>query len=200
MNGKAVHLLHKVYPDARLIYIVRDGRDALISHRFQGFIDSPQHLSREDLSIRDTFLHDPKPYLQAKRSLFANKGLRRSVEGWVRNLADTDEGGISLFEDKYLSLRYEDLLENPRIQMNRLWSFLGVDLKVKGLQTALDEELKKNPDADWQQKKAGELIEHLEKGKQGSWRELFTLEDRQVFKEIGGRTLIEWGYEQDYDW
>ena len=38
MNGKAVTLMHKVYPDASLIYIIRDGRDAVVSHRFQTFI------------------------------------------------------------------------------------------------------------------------------------------------------------------
>ena len=35
LDGEAVSLMHKVYPDAYLIYIVRDGRDTAISHRFQ---------------------------------------------------------------------------------------------------------------------------------------------------------------------
>ncbi len=42
LNGDAVRLLVRVYPDARLVFIVRDGRDAAISHRFQAFIDNPQ--------------------------------------------------------------------------------------------------------------------------------------------------------------
>lgn len=44
-NGKAVENLHRIFPDAKLIYISRDGRDAVLSHRFQNFIDAPQHLS-----------------------------------------------------------------------------------------------------------------------------------------------------------
>jgi hypothetical protein len=34
LNGDAVDEMHTFYPDGHLIYIVRDGRDTLISHRF----------------------------------------------------------------------------------------------------------------------------------------------------------------------
>ena len=57
-----------------------------------------------------------------------------------------------------------------------------------------------NPDADWQRKKAGDLVAALEKGKRGSWRELFTERDKRIFKEIAGQTLIDWGYEETLDW
>ncbi len=59
LDGKAVQQLFKVYPDAYLIYIVRDGRDAAISHRFQSFIDLTQTLSNEDLKIRLEFSAHP---------------------------------------------------------------------------------------------------------------------------------------------
>jgi hypothetical protein len=68
------------------------------------------------------------------------------------------------------------------------------------LQETVAEELHQNPDADWQREKAGDLIEPLKKGKQGSWRDLFTTDNRQVFKRIAGQTLVDWGYEKDLDW
>ncbi len=55
LDGKSVQLMHQVYPDGRLIYIVRDGRDTALSHRFQAFIDFPEQLSKEDLAIRQAF-------------------------------------------------------------------------------------------------------------------------------------------------
>ena len=55
LDGEAVERLHHVYPDGRLIFIVRDGRDAAISHPFQTFIAAPQHLSNSDRRIRTDF-------------------------------------------------------------------------------------------------------------------------------------------------
>ena len=56
-------------------------------------------------------------------------------------------------------------------------------------------EMAHNPDADWQQQKAHDIAAPLQKGKQGSWRELFTARDRQIFYETADATLLAWGYE-----
>jgi len=200
LHGKAVQLMHKVYPDSRLIYIVRDGRDAVVSHRFQSFIDASQHLSKDDLAIREAFQHEPEPFLQGERSIFTPRGLQRSVEGWVQNATETEQLGRELYNEHYISLRYEDLLERPYREMIRLWKFLDADVNVSGLDDLIASELQQNPDADWQRQKAGDLVEPLKKGKQGSWQDLFTVDDRLVFKRIGGRTLVDWGYEKNLDW
>src|SRR5512143_1248051 len=38
IHGQAVRDMYAVYPDAKLVYIVRDGRDVLISERFRNFV------------------------------------------------------------------------------------------------------------------------------------------------------------------
>ena len=200
LEDEAVRLMHKVYPDARLIFIVRDGRDVAISHRFQNFIDAPQHLPAEDLRIREDFARRPEPYLAGERSVFTSKALEREAGGWSRNVTRTHQAAGELYSDRYLHLRYEDLLAEPLEVMKMVWSFLGADSEAEGLEAALQDELKRNPDADWQSQKAGDLVEPLEKGKQGSWRALFTAQDRQAFKQLAGQALIDWGYEHGFDW
>lgn len=194
LDGEAVRKMHKVYPDAHLVYIVRDGRDTALSHRFQTFIDGVQHLSAEDLTIRDEFALDPEPYLRGEKSVFTENGIRTAAESWVRNVTETDALGRSLYGERYLSLRYEDLLNDPFGQMSRLWGALGADLQAPGLQEALERELQSNPDADWQREKAGEIADPLQKGKRGSWRQMFTGRDRGVYEAIAGETLQSWGY------
>jgi len=194
IHGEAVHLMQKVYPDARLIYIVRDGRDAVLSHRFQSFIDSTQHLSREDLSIRSAFVQDPAPFLRGERSLFTPKGIQRAAEGWVRNVGETDQAGKDIYGERYISLRFEDLTSQPWREISRLWAFLSANLKLRGLEEALQTEFEQNPDAEWQLQKAGEIAQPLQKGKSGGWREIFTNHDRQFFIDIAGDTLQSWGY------
>lgn len=201
MNGEAVQRMHKIFPDGKLIFIVRDGRDAAISHRFQAFIDAQVHLTKQDWAIRNEFERDPEPFMRGERSVFTHQGIRRAAEGWVANLKETDQLGRELFGgEQYASVRYEDLLKQPWDETQRLWRLLDVDLTLPDLQQMLTDELSSNPDAKWQQQKAGELIEPLKKGKSGSWRDLFTERDRAVFMEVAGEMLINWGYEQNLDW
>lgn len=194
LNGEAVRLMHKVYPDGKLIFIVRDGRDAAVSHRFQTFIDATQHLTKEDWAIREDFERDPEPFLRGKRSIFTERGIRKAAEGWLRNVTETDELGRQIYDQQYISLRYEDLLAESWEQMRRLWHFLAVDTTLPGLAETLTTELASNPDKDWQRQKASDLVSPLQKGKSGSWRNLFTRRDRDVFNEIAGDALTHWGY------
>lgn len=198
LGGQAVEELVCLYPDAFLIYIVRDGRDALISHRFQNFIDGPQFLKRADLRIRDDFAHDPAPYLAGKRSLYTPAALKRMAHSWVDNVTDTHALGRQLFADRYYALRYEDLLARPFEMVARIWRML--DAEPSTMEEKVLAEMQSNPDADWQQEKAPELAQALEKGKTGSWREFFTQSDKTVVKQIAGQTLIDWGYEESLDW
>ena len=77
---------------------------------------------------------------------------------------------------------------------------MGVRTDFQELPEILSVELESNPDRDWQKQKAGELVSPLEKGKSGSWRDLFTLRDKQVFKDVAGELLVSWNYESATDW
>ncbi len=197
-NGQAVDEMHKIYPDARLIYIIRDGRDTLVSHRFQNFIDGPQFLPKADLQLRDAFANDPEPFFSGQRSVFTEAALRRMATGWVKNVVETDRQGRELYGERYLAIKYEDLLKQPFESIAGVWQFLDVD--PAGHQDVVAAEMGSNPDADWQREKAGDLVATLEKGKRGSWRDLFTARDIAIFKEIAGQTLVDWNYETGLDW
>lgn len=194
LDGEAVRLMHKVYPDARLIYIIRDGRDTVLSHRFQNFIEFPQFLAHEDSRIRADFARDPQLFLSGERSVFTAKGIQLAAEGWVRNVQETDQRGKELYGERYLSLRYEDLLEHPTEELERIWTFLGAEPATESAWAGVDAELKQNLDVTWQSQKSGEIARFLQKGKHGSWQTIFTLRDRRVFEEIAGELLAVWGY------
>lgn len=196
MDGEAVRLLLKVYPDASLIYIIRDGRDTALSHRFQNFIEFPQSLSKEDNRIRAEFARNPSLFMTGERSVFTAKGIRQAAEGWVRNIQETDQLGKAIFGDRYLSLRYEDLLDRPREELQRIWSFLGAEPAADIVWAGVEAELQQNLDVDWQNQKSGEIARSLQKGKHGSWRRMFTTRDREVFRDVAGELLAVWGYDR----
>lgn len=199
-DGEAVRNLYQVYPDARLIFIVRDGRDAAISHRIQTFVDRIDHISEDDRKIYADFVKNPDPYFRGERSLYTEQGLRNFAVGWVKNLKETIGEGQDLFGARFVHLRYEDLLADTWSVMCRLWSFLGVGGLDESLHIALEVEKDSNPDADYQKAKNQALARLTDKGKRGGWRNLFTAHDKQIFKDAAGKALIAWGYEKDQDW
>src|SRR5215204_6560573 len=123
IHGQAVRDLHSIYPDAKLIYIVRDGRDVLISERFRNFVEESKFLSAEDKRIIEDLRKDQTPFTNGARSIFTEAFIRRVSEGWVKNLQETEDEARKLFSENYFGMRYEDLLSGPFEEMTKLWNF-----------------------------------------------------------------------------
>jgi len=200
IHGQAVRDLYAVYPDAKLIYIVRDGRDVMISERFRNFVEESRFLTAEDRRILADLREDHLPFTNGTRSIFTEAYIRRVSAGWVTNLSEIRGEGKRLFGNQYFSLRYEDLLLDPFDELNDLWNFLGVSKVNKSLKKDIKAELGSNPDEEWQEKRNGDIASFLTKGQAGNWQRLFTGYDKSVFKEIAGETLVKWKYEKDLNW
>jgi len=200
IHGQAVRDLAAVYPDGRLVYIVRDGRDVLISERFRNFVEESRYLTSEDRGILAALRKDHTPFTDGRRSIFTESFLRRVSKGWVANLAETEAEGRRLFGKKYFSLRYEDLIADPLAELQRLWKFLGAQSPAKSIHIAIRAEMSTNPDEEWQARRNEEIASFLPKGHAGNWRTLFTSRDREIFKELAGETLVKWKYERDLNW
>ena len=200
IHGQAVRDLYAVYPDAKLIYLVRDGRDVMISERFRNFIEDSRFLTPEDRRIVAELRRDPTPFSNGSRSILTEPFIRRVAKGWVLNLSEIEGEGERLFQKKYVALRYEDLLSDPFGEMTRLWNFLGVKKVNKTLKKEIQAEMASNPDEEWQEKRNGDIASFLPKGHAGNWQRMFTTRDKEVFKEVAGETLVKWEYEKDLNW
>ena len=199
IHGQAVRDMHAVYPDAKLVYIVRDGRDVLISERFRNFVEESKFLSAEDRRIIGELRQDHTQFTNGTRSIFTETFIRRVAKGWVTNLYETEDEGRRLFGGNYYSLRYEDLLSHPFDEMQKLWAFLGVNAE-RSLEKTIVEEMSSNPDEEWQAKRNENIASFLPKGQAGNWQRLFTVKDKSLFKEVAGEMLVKWKYEKDHNW
>jgi len=199
IHGQAVRDLHAVYPDARIVYIVRDGRDVIISERFRNFVEESKFLTAEDQRIIAELQRDPAPFSDGRRSIFTETFIRRKAGDWANDLQETEEESRRLFSDAFYGLRYEDLLENPFGEMKKLWTFLGVDADP-ALESAITDEMSANPDEEWQARRNEEIASFLPKGQAGNWKRLFSEKDKTVFKAVAGQILARWNYEKDLDW
>lgn len=200
IHGQAARDMHTIYPDAKLIYIVRDGRDVLISERFRNLVEESKFLKAEDKRIIEELRKDQGQFTNGTRSIFTETVIRRVAKSWIANLKEIDEDGQRLFGKNYIALRYEDLLENPFEEMMRLWKFLGVEKVDGSLEKEINAEMESNPDEEWQAKRDEGIASFLPKGQAGNWERLFTARDKSVFKEVAGEMLVKWGYEKSVDW
>jgi hypothetical protein len=193
-NGAIIRRLHLVYPYATLIYIVRDGRDVAISKRIQAFIDDPKNLGRRDLQIMEAMRKNNKLFLNGERTIFTPKWLEQLSRTWAESTRSNDKVGREFFGDRYLCLRYEDLLADPYYQIARLWRGLGVDLDEGMLKLKVTAEMQRNPAADWHAHSDPKLVMNLKRGLAGEWREMMTYQDRAMFWKMAGEVLLSWGY------
>lgn len=200
IHGQAVRDMHAVYPDAKIVYIVRDGRDVLVSERFRNFVEESKFLTAEDLRIIADLKADPIPFSDGRRSIFTETFIRRVAKGWVANLQETEDEARRLYADRYFGMRYEDLLSVPFNEMSRLWKFLGVNGIDEGLEKTVKAEMSSNPDEEWQARRNEGIASFLPKGQAGNWSRLFTDHDKSVFKEVAGEMLVRWNYEKDLRW
>ena len=200
IHGQIVRDTHLIYPDAKIIYIVRDGRDVLTSERFRNFVEESKFLTSEDKRIMADLRTDSAPFSDGRRSIFTETSIRNIAKRWVDDLNEIDEESKRLYGENYISLRYEDMLSNPFAELSRLWKFLDVKKVDSALEKQLVEEMSSNPDEEWQAKRNEGIASFLPKGQAGNWQRLFTARDKALFKEIAGDVLTKWEYEKDLNW
>jgi LPS sulfotransferase NodH len=199
IHGQAVCDLHAVYPDAKIVYIVRDGRDVIISERFRNFVEESKFLTAEDKRIIADLQLDPAPFSDGRRSIFTESFIRRTAGDWVHDLQETEDEFRRLFGENFYGLRYEDLLERPFDEMKKVWEFLGVKAD-KSLEKTILAEMSSNPDEEWQSRRNEDVASFLPKGQAGNWTRLFSQQDKTVFKRVAGEMLVRWNYEKDLNW
>ncbi|HNC10084.1 MAG TPA: sulfotransferase, partial [Anaerolineales bacterium] len=150
IHGQVVRDMHSLYPDAKIINIVRDGRDVLISERFRNFVEESKFLTTEDKRIMADLKADSAPFSDGRRSIFTETSIRNIARRWADDLNEVDAESKRLYGENYISLRYEDMLTQPFSEMSRLWKFLGVKKVSKTLEKQLLAEMSSNPDEEWQ--------------------------------------------------
>jgi hypothetical protein len=200
IHGQVVRDMHSLYPDAKIVNIVRDGRDVLISERFRNFVEESNFLTSEDKHIIEELRKDQIPFTNGTRSIFTETFIRNIASRWVKDLTESDAEAQRLYSDQYHSLRYEDLLETPFDEMKKLWRFLGVKEILDVLKDEIKSEMGSNPDEEWQAERNKGIASFLPKGQAGNWQRLFMEKDKSVFKDVAGEMLVKWGYEKDLNW
>jgi hypothetical protein len=194
--------IFELYPEAKVIHVVRDGRDVAVSlmHHFWNLSKDIHEggiydLKPEELAKRDAYREDPEAFLDSGESIFDEERLWQMATRWNRRTSKAAREGAELFGDNFLQLSYEDLLLSPERSMQPVFELLGAmadeDVVSRCVQKNTFEKAAGRP------KGTEESESFFRKGVAGDWRTLFTKRDSEIYEQIAGQTLVEMGYPLD---
>jgi hypothetical protein len=179
LTPETIREISAIYPEAKVIHIIRDGRDVAVS---------AAHHARNFGRARKR--SEPS---ETEESVFPEGQLEKLAAEWASRVGKTVEDGPELLGKNYTEVRYEDLLHMPEAEVQRLLAFLAVDSDENSVTRCIDvasfEKLSKG-------RKRGEEdpSSFFRKGVAGDWKHVFTHGEREIFDNEAGELLVTLGY------
>ena len=176
LTPETIGEISAIYPEAKVIHIIRDGRDVAVS---------AAHHARNFGQARKRS--------EAEGSVFPEGQLEKLAAEWTSRVGKTVEDGPELLGENYTEVRYEDLLHKPESEVQRLLTFLAVDsdemTTTRCIDAASFERLSKG-------RKRGEEdpSSFFRKGVAGDWKHVLTQGERETFDREAGDLLARLGY------
>ena len=114
------------------------------------------------------------------------------AEFWAKRIRTGRREGARLGPERYLELRYEDLVEEPAGELRRVCAFLDLDFREEMLDYA-----GRAPDAvlERERHQHRHLSQPVTKGLR-DWRSQMSPGDVATFEAVAGRELVACGYER----
>ncbi len=174
--------------DGRTIYLLRDGRDILVSYYVYRNFFVPERLPRH------------------KKSLFHAR--RRLRGGFSGQFAATIEENASKWKKHVLNwrdvvpanrvVRYEKLIERPVERLSQLIEALDVSVPPEELTRAIE----KHSFTTKSGRSPGEenVRSFKRKAISGDWKNHFDERHKEIFERHAGDLLVSLGYEDDLSW
>jgi len=172
-NIRRLETIFRHFPHARFVHVLRDGRDVACSLRTH-----PRHkVVNGELVPLNTW----KP-----------------IAGCARRWRDDIERSRHYWSDpRFQTLRYEELVRDPRPVLERLMAFVGESWDDRLLEHAGSGSPFRNVTTFAQNPEA---LLPVNTTAIARWERDLDAKDRRIFKRIAGKLLIELGYAQDLDW
>ena len=182
---RVIHKIRKLFPDSKVIQLVRDGRDVLTSGTFDWLLKDAAGTPRHD------FFVNPDGAKSLER-FFDDEVIQKWANNWMETL--------QIFDKKPADARvtYEQMKEDQASELRTIFTALQVDPSESFVSACVESATFEKMSG----RKAGEdqPTAKTRKGITGDWRNYFTKRDAELFADITSDRLIELGYESSDDW
>jgi sulfotransferase family protein len=162
---RRIRVLHELWPEARFVHVIRDGREVC-------------------LSMREWSKVHPKP---GDFTTWKDDPVSTVAWWWERNVRLGRDAGGLLGSGLYHELRYESLVARPREECERLCAFLGLPFDEAMLRFHED---RARPDPGLEPKRAGLPVTAGLR----DWQSQMPAEQVEQFEAAADEVLNELGY------
>lgn len=172
-NNYFIHRLNKIngiYPNAKYIHLVRDGRDVSVSYRE---VHTSQYKSKYKPNL---------PY-----------SIQEIASEWQKNLSNIDLFFKSLPSDRHITIGYEELLKNNDKTLLHISNFLEVpyDKKMRNYHERNKNLLIEPKETlEWKSK----TVQEIDTSRIGRYKEHLLEQEINQFNLIAYQQLIKFGY------
>ena len=189
-RGTAKHVLQQIRrytPQAKLIHLVRDGRDVCTSGVFDWIARTKRKHPRYAVFV------ERRGGVRLRR-FFDDDDLAQWAEEWA--------GPIRAFTErraKPLTIRYEEMKQDQRAVLEPVFAYLGASCEAETVQRCIEASSFRKMSAG-RAPGQGVATAKVRKGVAGDWKNYFTRRDGERFHELAGDCLVKLGYADDGDW
>jgi hypothetical protein len=168
-SARKIDTLHSLWPEARFVHLIRDGRDVALS-----LMNWPR-VSHKKPGTFETWKDDP---------------VSTAAFWWELNVRAGRSAGKSLDPDLYYEMRYESLVSDSKNECSRLCGFLDVPYDNSMLHYYREPALNTNPEPSERRDR-----KPITRGLR-DWRTQMSLKNVERFEAAAGVLLEELGYER----
>jgi len=162
--------LNEIYPDAKFLHIVRDGRDVACSYR-------------EVMKQKSTSPYAPKFPVD----------IESIASEWFTNVSKADDYLSGLHRSRSWTVRYEDLVQQPKSIVSEICVWAGLDYEPQMLEfhdRNKREQLEPSLTMDWKKR----TLDPISVMTVGRFRVLLDADELQRFNQIAKDALTKFGY------
>jgi hypothetical protein len=174
-NCFVVPFLARTFPDARFVHIIRDGRDVAASHAEKPWLAAGSAGSGRRGRGGQAWGPWARWWVEPERAeeFTAASDATRTAWSWRRFTEAALAGLATLPADRVLTVRYEDVVQDPQNAAGRIGAFLGHGEPPSRLQAALG---------------------RADAGSIGRWRRAFDTQAQADVEREAGNLLRDLGY------
>jgi hypothetical protein len=181
----------ELFPDAKVIHILRDGRDVAVSMAFHRSKETDRYMSPKMAAQLDEHMRT----LNMSESLsgLPDDFVAHAAKIWREEVTQCMTDGREKFGNNYREVTYEDLIALPSVTVEKLFAFIGVlhdpQTVNECLRKASFKKLSGGREQGVQDNKS-----FFRKGIAGDWKNTFTEKNLKTFDDISGDLMKTLGY------